>query len=143
MKSRCFECKDKSKKNNLETRKQIFEGRYLRFWVNSLVQCFSTFFDSRHPSFLIEQFGVTHSYNLLLNRRQIHKLGATLKFFTAPKGSVAPWLRTTALVSLSLYEYCGVNRVETSISLCSSAKVFNLRYVYGMRLDWVTRVFVH
>ena len=30
--------------------------------------CFSTFFDSRHPSFLIEQFLGTPSYNLPVNR---------------------------------------------------------------------------
>ena len=55
-----------------------------------LSQCFSTFFDSRHPSFLIEQFCSTPNYNSQLNRRQIHKLAAPLEFFTAPKGSATP-----------------------------------------------------
>ena len=56
----------------------------------TLQQCFSTFFDSRHPFLDIEQFGCTPSYNLLVNRRKVHK-------FAALKGSAAPGLRTTAL----------------------------------------------
>ena len=63
----------------------------------TLTQCFSTFFDSRHPSFLIEQFGGTPNSILPVNRRQVHKMAAPQEFFTAPKGSVAPRLRTTAL----------------------------------------------
>ena len=60
-----------------------------------LEQCFSTFFDSRRPSFVLLQFGVTLSYNLQVNRCQVHKFAVPL--FTAPKGSAAPRLRTTGL----------------------------------------------
>ena len=65
--------------------------------VHLLEQCFSTFFDSRHPSSLNEQFGGTPNYNLPLNRRQIHILAAPQEFFTATKGSAATRLRTTVL----------------------------------------------
>ena len=51
--------------------------RTLRHW-------FSTFFDSRHPSFAIEQFGGTPSLNLPVNRRQTHKLAVPGEIFTAP-----------------------------------------------------------
>ena len=65
--------------------------------MKPLEQCFSTFFDSRHPSFVLEQFGGTPSFNLPVNRHQVHKLVAPLVLFTAPKGSLAPRLRTTGL----------------------------------------------
>ena len=60
-------------------------------------QCFSTFFDLRHPSLATEQFGVTPGFNLLLNKHQIQKLAAPLELFTSPKGVAAPRLRTTVL----------------------------------------------
>ena len=59
-----------------------------------LLQCFSTFFDSRHPSFAYEQFGSTPSCNLLVHRRKVHNLSAPQELFAAPKGPAAPWLRT-------------------------------------------------
>ena len=62
-----------------------------------LDQCFSTFFDSRHPSLVIEQFGGTPGYNLLVDSCQILKLAAPLELSMAPKGSAAPRLRTTDL----------------------------------------------
>ena len=62
-----------------------------------LQQWFSTFFDSRHSSLVLEQFGGTPIYNLPVNRCQVQKLVAPLELFTAPKGSVAPRLRTTDL----------------------------------------------
>ena len=58
------------------------------------------FFDSRHPSLFIKQFGGTPNYNLLVNRCQVQKLSAPLEFFTAPKGSAVPRLRTTGLFRL-------------------------------------------
>ena len=64
---------------------------------DGLGQCFSTFLDSRHPSFLIEQFGGTPNYKLSLNGRGINILVAPLELFTAPKGSSSPLLRTTGL----------------------------------------------
>ena len=39
-------------------------------------QWFLTIFDSRHPSLVIEQFGGTANYNLLVNICQAHKLAA-------------------------------------------------------------------
>ena len=65
--------------------------------VHDVDQYFSTFFDSRHPSFIIEQFGGTHSFNLPINRRQVQKLAAPLEFFLTPKDSMAPRLRTNEL----------------------------------------------
>ena len=64
--------------------------RYIRQW-------FSTFFDSRYPSFVVEQFGSTPCNNLTVNRRQVQKLAAHLKLFTVPNGSATPWLRTTGI----------------------------------------------
>ena len=66
---------------------------------DTLGQCFSTFFDSRHPSMAMEQFGGTPGYNLLVNRRQVQKLAAPLELFPAPKGFAAPRLRTTEIES--------------------------------------------
>ena len=65
-----------------------------------LEQCFSTFLNSRHPSFVIEQFGGTPSNILLVNSGEVQKLAAPLELFTAPKGSAAPRLRITALCTL-------------------------------------------
>ena len=73
--------------------------RKLNFKLYSLLQWFSTFFDSRHPSFVVEQFGGTPSFNLPVDRPEIHKLAAPLMFFMAPKGFAAPLLRTTALLN--------------------------------------------
>ena len=53
--------------------------------IPPLIQCFSTFFDSRHPSFGYDQFGGTPSYNSPVNRLQIHKLTAPLELFAAPR----------------------------------------------------------
>ena len=55
---------------------------------------FSTFFDIRHTSLVLEKFSDTLSYNLLGNRYKDQIL-ATPRAFTAPKGSAAPWLTTT------------------------------------------------
>ena len=38
------------------------------------IECFSTFFDSRHSSSVKEEFGGTLSNRVLVNRRQGHKL---------------------------------------------------------------------
>ena len=45
----------------------------------------------------MEQFGGTPSYNLPVNRHQVHKLAAPLEFFTALKGSTEPLLSITGL----------------------------------------------
>ena len=55
------------------------------------------FFHSRHPSIVLQQFGGTPSYNLLVNMCQFQNLVAPLELFTAPKGAAAPRLRTTGL----------------------------------------------
>ena len=70
--------------------------QYRKFTLKYVDQWFSKFIDLRHPSFVIEQLGGTPSLTLLVNRRQFHELAAPLELFTAPKGSAAPWLRTTA-----------------------------------------------
>ena len=64
-----------------------------------LSQCFSTFFDSRHPFLAIEKFGGTPAYNSPVNRRKVQIFTAPPYFFRAPKGSAAPRLRTTKLSS--------------------------------------------
>ena len=56
-----------------------------------LDQWFSTFFDSRHPYLVFQQFGGTPNYNLLVNKGQDQKLAAPLELFAAPR------LRTTDL----------------------------------------------
>ena len=66
------------------------EGKGLA--TSNVKQCFSTFFDSRHPSLALEQFGDT---SILVNRRQIQKLAAPLKVFRGTKGAAAPQLRIT------------------------------------------------
>ena len=76
----------------------------------TLEQCFSTFFDSRHPFLAIEQFGGTPGYNLLINRRKVQKLAAPQELFTEPKGIAAPLLRTTALAG-RVYVYLFTNYV--------------------------------
>ena len=55
-----------------------------------LTQWFLNFYYSRHPSFVTEQFGGTHSYNLPVNILHFNKLTTPLEHFTAPKGSAAP-----------------------------------------------------
>ena len=44
-------------------------------------QCFSTFFDSRHPSLVIKQYDGTPSYKLLVIGHQIQNLAAPLELF--------------------------------------------------------------
>ena len=60
-------------------------------------QCYSTFFYSRHPSLVIEQFGGTLSQNVLVTRRQDQKFAAPLELSTATKGSAAPCLTITVV----------------------------------------------
>ena len=47
------------------------EIKNIQVTLESLDQCFSTFFDLRHPSLAIEQFGGTPGYNLPVNRLQV------------------------------------------------------------------------
>ena len=56
----------------------------------TLKQWFSTFICLRHPSFVIEQFGGTPSFNLLEDISQVY-------LFTAPRGSAEPRLKITPL----------------------------------------------
>ena len=71
---------------------QAFQVTLFSFYI--LEQCFSTFFDSWHPSFVKEYFGGTPSFNLTVNKRQVHNLAAPLELFTAPKFSAAPTVYT-------------------------------------------------
>ena len=64
------------------------------------MQCFSTFFDSRQPSFAIDLFGSTPSFNLPINRCQIHKLAAPLELFLALNGYAASRLRLKASLEI-------------------------------------------
>jgi len=56
------------------------------FWLRdvALDQCFSTFFDSRHPLLAFKQFGGTPTSNLLVNTSQFRKLAAPIEFSKAP-----------------------------------------------------------
>ena len=84
-----------------------------------LQQCFSTFFDSQYPSFVIKQFGGTPSYNLSVASSQIHKQAAPLDLFIAPKRSTAPRLRSTGLQhklsQLYLYDMMHLGATDTII----------------------------
>ena len=64
----------------------------------------SMFFDSRHPSLAIDQFGGTPGHNLQVKRDQVQKLAAPLELFGAPKDTATPRLRTTGLKDE--YESC-------------------------------------
>ena len=90
-------------------------------WVRSqtqerlVVQCFPTLFDSQHPSFLIEQFGGTPSYNILVNKCQVYKLSVPLRFsrYTV---FAAPRLRTT---DVEKGICCGGVRRKTKLHYCT------------------------
>ncbi len=60
-----------------------------------LFQCFSTFFDSMHPFMIQEEFGSTPCFDFHVNKCEKKKFGGTPVAFTAPKGTVAPRMRTT------------------------------------------------
>ena len=62
-------------------------------------------FYSRHPSFVIEQFGDTPSFNLPENRRLIYKLAALLELFKAVRGSSAK-LNLSCMFLLPIIYYC-------------------------------------
>ena len=65
-----------------------------------LMQCFSTFCDSRYafPWLWNNLAAPLPSYNLLVNRCQIHKSVASLMLSMLPKDDFSPWLRTTVLM---------------------------------------------
>ena len=82
---------------------------------------FSTFLRLRNPSFVLLQFGGTPSYNLQVNRCQVHILAAPLELFAAPKGSAAPWLRTTD-VGHWFSTFCGWGTLTSVKMFCSALK---------------------
>ena len=73
--------------------KRIKRVQYFNFviFAEPTNQCFSTFFESRHLTLVIKQFGGTTSHNLLVNGHQVQNLEAPLKLYGAS------WLSTTAL----------------------------------------------
>ena len=62
--------------------------------TQDIMQCFLTFFFIHGTLLLLQNsLAAPLSFNLPINRRQVHKLAA-------PRGSAAPWLRTTENTSL-------------------------------------------
>ena len=74
---------------NQQLIKNYFEHLYVGGYI--VDQCFSTFFDSRHPSIVKEQFGGTPCCNLVANISQIQRYAALLELSTSPR------LRTTVV----------------------------------------------
>ncbi len=53
--------------------------------MDCLEQCFSTFFDLRHPSLAFQQFDGTPNCILLVNTSKIQNLAAPLEHSAAPR----------------------------------------------------------